>query len=516
MLDFSTNNSLVNLVMQHCDRSPDSPAIIGSAGAVTYGDLGKEIKRVSAHLQNRGIPVGGVVAIIQRNVPSAIAHILGTLHAGCIYCPVDPNADTERINLILEASNAIHCLTERSVVREHELKCHDMTLCEEVSSVAGAVTVQQRWHPVAYIMFTSGSTGVPKGVVIGHENLLSIYESWRTIYALDRIKSHLQLASLSFDVFAGDWIRALCSGAALYIPTDICHEQSEKLLAFITNNDIECAEFTPITLRKLYRYALSTNQRLDNFKILIAGSDVMHVSEFQELRRLLNGTCRLISSYGTTETTIDSLYFEPTGKMLNEMNSEDPLPIGRPFPSVEVAILNEVGLPVVAGEVGELYIGGAGVGHGYILHNARTAGRFLRRLPMGRSGRWYRTGDLASYNVGNIRLHGRADAQVKILGKTIDLTEIEYKLRNCSGVAECVATTIPDGLERKIVVLIKTGLIAGQLVKEKVFTYLSDHLEPMLIPSEVYVVSSLPMTVSGKIDRRAVHNYAVECAGDVL
>ncbi|ANJ57705.1 hypothetical protein PMA3_22095 [Pseudomonas silesiensis] len=510
MLRATHHDSILDLILKFCHTTPNSVAIVTDDKTVSYQTLELELYKVSAYIQSKGIEPGSVIAIMQDNVSSALASLLGCLHAGCIYCPIDPLMTPTKIQRTLIVANVELVLSAPDLPYTRQDNDPEFVHYNDLSAPAFDTFITQRYHPLAYIMFTSGSTGDPKGVAIGHVNLIETFKSWNDIYQLNSIKKHLQFASLSFDVFAGDWIRGLCSGASIFVPTSAKKHVAGSLANFIATHKIECAEFTPIILRELYTYALNNGIILNSFKLLIAGSDVMRAREFKDIRKIIGDDCRLVFSYGTTETTIDSTFFEPTKEDLANLRDDAPLPIGVPFPSAQIAILKNDGKHANQHEIGELYIGGAGVGLGYLHHDSRTAGRYLRRLPLGRHERWYRTGDLASYDGKNFSLHGRADARVKVLGKLIDLTELESHLRDHEDILECVATATLHEIDKKIILLIKLNTHCKAPNHESIARHIS-HLDDYPVHNDnIYFIRNLPMTMSGKIDRTEANKIAVK------
>ncbi|SEE49585.1 AMP-binding protein [Pseudomonas kilonensis] len=503
------HDSILDLVLGHCYSSPDTAAIVVGDSVVTYQELRDKIYKVSTYIQGRGVEVGSVIAIMQNNIGDALASMLGCLHAGCIYCPIDASLPPAKIQRTLAVANVEFVLSEQDLPYIWQSDDPEFVHYKELPIPASYAALTQRYHPLAYIMFTSGSTGDPKGVAIGHANLIEIFRGWDEIYQLKKLKRHLQFASLSFDVFAGDWLRGLCSGAIIYVPTSAEKYVVENLAEFIITYQIECAEFTPIILRELYGYALRNNVKLSSFKLLIAGSDVMRVREFKDVRKIISDDCRLVFSYGTTETTIDSTYFEATHEALSKLQNDAPLPIGVPFPCTLITILKDDGTHTDLHEVGELYIGGGGVGQGYLHHDVRTSGRYLRRLPLGRHARWYRTGDLASYDGQNFNLHGRADARIKVHGKLIDLTELEAHLRAHEDILECVATTTRHDLNKKILLLVKLKPTSARLKREAIAEHVSNLEDYPVSSNDIYFTKDLPVTMSGKIDRVEANRIAI-------
>ena len=162
---------------------------------------------------------------------------------------------------------------------------------------------------LAYVIYTSGTTGTPKGCMIAHANLLPTYSSWKEAYHLSDTDIHLQMAPVGFDVFSGDWIRALCSGATLVLCPKNISIDPEKLYQLIIQEKITCAEFVPAILRQLINFVKKNNYNLQQFRLLVCGSDQWTMGEYRSVKKLCDKESRIISSYGLTETTIDSTFY---------------------------------------------------------------------------------------------------------------------------------------------------------------------------------------------------------------
>lgn len=269
-------------------------------------------------------------------------------------------------------------------------------------------------NTLAYIAYTSGSTGNPKGVMVTHANIFSIYNAWKQVYNLTSDDRHLQIANFGFDVCSGDIIRAFGSGAHLVIcPSEIILNP-EKLFNLLKKQVIKIAEFTPVVLRKLINYLNEVN--LNFMRLLICGSDAWSIKEYKVFKSYLNPNARLINSYGTTETAIDSTYFE-WNESISQLNELSAVPLGKPFPNSKIKILNEA-LKECPPEVhGEIYIGGEGVSLGYLNQPELTQKKFISLLLNNKNEIFYKTGDRGYYLAdGNIMFLGRSDDQIKIMG----------------------------------------------------------------------------------------------------
>lgn len=494
------NNSILYYIEKACLNNPEKIAIVTKKSLLTYAEIWDKACDISAYLQNLNISSGSVIALIQNDIENALPTIFGILHAGCIYTPISPDAPKNRVDYMLNVGKVAHII--------HDVKAYDdfginlsSTHIEDIPKYDNKISPKE--FPIAYIMFTSGSTGDPKGVAITHLNLKSIYEAWESEYKLLEIDSHLQMANLTFDVFAGDWLRSLCSGATLYAIEDILNASPDEVIDFINKYKIQCAEFTPMRIRQIYKTVLERGEKLNSFKLLICGSDTMRVREFKTIQSLIDPSCRLIFSYGTTETTIDSSYFEPDKSELGKLNDDLILPIGKPFNGTDFKIFAQNGIEITDNSIGELYIGGMGVGAGYILHNSKTAGKYKRRLPLFSSSRWYKTGDLASYDGKYYWLHGRADSSIKIKEKFVDLPDIEAIIRTYEGIEDCAVAAIHNGIDLELKALV-TPVDDSQICVKSLANHISMHSSVPIDNENIFNIKKLPMTFSGKIDRNEV------------
>jgi non-ribosomal peptide synthetase component F len=271
------------------------------------------------------------------------------------------------------------------------------------------------------------------------------------------------MANFSFDVFTGDWVRALCSGGSLVLCSPMAMLEPARLYDLMRECRVTCAEFVPAIMRMLISHLTDTKQDLSFMRLIAVGSDIWFGAEYAALKRLGGDNARVVNSYGTAETTIDSTYFEAVDIDSRVLRPDAPVPIGRPLSNARVYILDDHLQPVPVGVRGELCIGGSGVARGYLNDSALTAERFLQD-PFMPGGRLYRTGDQARYRAdGTIELLGRSDQQVKLRGFRIELGEIEGVLIDHPAVL--ASAVILDGKktqtnlleERLIAYLVPTG-----------------------------------------------------------
>ncbi|MBD2040609.1 non-ribosomal peptide synthetase [Microcoleus sp. FACHB-672] len=515
------------------ERTPDAIAAVFENQNLTYRELNKKANFLANHLQTLGVQPEVLVGIcVERSLEMLVA-LLGILKAGGAYVPLDPTYPSERLAFMLQDAQVPVLLTQTRLLENlpkysAQIVCLDQWNDGDIpsqNSIQSKATDYfknpQLTQPcsssnLAYVIYTSGSTGTPKGVMISHSNLINAYTAWKNNYSLDSTATcHLQMANFSFDVFSGDLIRALCFGGKLVLcPRDFLLEP-EKLYSLMVQEKIDCAEFVPAVLRGLIQYLEKTNQSLKFMRLLIAGSDSWYGKEYQEVKRFCGAETRVINSYGLTEATIDSTYFESN---VTELQSEGLIPIGRPFAGTQTYILDSHLQPVPVGVSGELYIGGNSLARGYLNRPDLTAEKFIpnpffkEREGEGdlirASNRLYKTGDLARYLPdGTIELLGRIDFQEKIRGFRIEISEIEAIINQHPIVHQSVIIARKDvpGEKRLVAYLVPSSLIPDPsfLIKD-LREFIKEKLPDYMVPASFVILEALPLTPNGKVDRKAL------------
>ncbi|MFI9782915.1 amino acid adenylation domain-containing protein [Kitasatospora sp. NPDC051984] len=480
------------------------PAPDGTVRRLDYGELDRRSRRAAGQLRQLGVRDGSVVALCLDKSPEQIVALLAVLRAGGAYLPLDPGHPVDRLTYMTSNADAVLLLTDRDRPELAGLAPRVLTLDELDAAPEGPAPEAVALDAPAYVIYTSGSTGRPKAVRVSHRNLASVYAGWRAEYRLDsEVRVHLQMAAQSFDVFTGDLVRALCSGGHLVLVDRDLLFDTARLYRTMVQERVDCAEFVPAVARGLLAHCEREGHRLDFMRLLIVGSDAWKVEEHRRLHALCGPGTRLVNSYGLTEATIDSAWFEGPADGVEPGRM---VPIGRPFPNSALYVLDEHGEPVPPGVAGELWVGGAGVADGYVGDPEQTAERFTVRSPGGRPVRLYRTGDLAHWAAdGTVRLLGRADNQVKVRGHRIEPGEIETQLAALPGIAACAVTVRQvddDG----------GGVLCAYYVPEpgaqpdqrELRRQLADRLPAYMTPSHLTELPALPLTPNGKVDTAAL------------
>jgi myxalamid-type nonribosomal peptide synthetase MxaA len=498
------------------EKTPDAVAVVFDEQSLTYQELNERANQLAHYLQKLGVEPEVLVGICVERSLEMVIGLLAILKAGGAYVPLDPRLPQERLAFMVEDAQVSLLLTQTQLLQSLKLLPTQLINLdkdwEEITQLPHSNHIQIQLHPdnLAYIIYTSGSTGQSKGVMIQHRSLVNAYFAWETIYQLSTTAtSHLQMANFSFDVFSGDLIRALCSGGKLVLcPRDFLLSP-EQLYKLMQQEKVDCAEFVPAVLRNLIQYLEISQQRLDFMRLLICGSDSWSGAEYQKFFQYCSLQTRLINSYGLTEATIDSSYFETTAK---DVTLDQLVPIGKAFPNNKLYVLDKNLHPLPIGIPGELYISGVSLARGYTHRPDLTAQKFIPNPFSNQPGEHlYKTGDIVRYlSDGNIEFLKRIDHQVKIRGFRIELGEIEAKLVQHSCVQESVVVVREDNPgDKRLVAYIVSNTHNSELENNRELTphlrqFLKESLPDYMVPAAFVILAKLPLTPNGKIDRKAL------------
>jgi amino acid adenylation domain-containing protein len=506
---------LNTLFKNHYLSHPERPALNYKNQIYSYKELNQRSNQLAHYLKSKAVKSGTIVALISTNYLERIVSIIALWKLGAAYLPIDPNYPIKRINFIIQDSKVNFIITDKEIYQNFFLNsAYIPILLDDQNTKKDTFPTDDLsdfndTEAIAYIAYTSGSTGSPKGVSITHGNIASVYDAWEQVYDLTYRDRHLQIANFGFDVCSGDIIRAIGSGSQLVIcPTEVIFNP-EKLYHLLKKEAITIAEFTPVILRKLIQYLKTKKLDLHFMRLLICGSDAWSLREYKEFKSYLNSGSRLINSYGTTEATIDSTYFELNTAMppLNDLTS---VPLGKPFPNTKVKILNEKLEECPTGVQGEIYIGGSGVSLGYLNQPELTQQKFISlSLDNKISEVFYKTGDAGYYLTdGNIVFLGRMDAQSKIMGLRINLIEIENTLNSYQNIEKAIVLphSSLDATEQFLVAHIRYN---KKFKINEYIDFLKNQLPSYSIPAVYFPLGTFPVSPHGKVDRLKLSNFLI-------
>ncbi|MFE4971964.1 amino acid adenylation domain-containing protein [Kitasatospora sp. NPDC056651] len=505
------------LIAKAAAERPEAVAVVtpGRDGTrrTTYRELDRRSHRTAVRLRELGVGEGSVVAVCLDKSPELITTLLAIWRAGAAYLPLDPGHPADRLAHQVADAGAALVVVDQGRPLAADLPA-DLVTLEELDRPAGTAPQLPAADPdrAAYVIHTSGSTGRPKGVRVDHRNLAAVTAGWRAEYRLDtEVRVHLQMAGTAFDVFSGDLARALSTGGTLVLVDRELLFDTARLYRVMREEAVNGGEFVPAVARALLAHCERDGLALDFLRLLIVGSDSWKAAEHQRLRELCGPRTRLVNSYGLTEASVDSTYYEGAAERLEPGRM---VPIGRPFPNSAVYVLDPYREPVPVGVPGELWIGGAGVAAGYPNDPEQTARRFVTRELDGTTVRLYRTGDLGHWDTaGTVHLLGRIDNQVKVRGHRIELGEIEAHLTARPELAQACVTVRPDARGEAALAAYVVPAEGTLLDRRELRRHLAEHLPTVMIPSYLTELPALPLTPNGKVDVAALPEPKADTAG---
>ncbi|WP_219536840.1 non-ribosomal peptide synthase/polyketide synthase [Nonomuraea guangzhouensis] len=477
------DGTLPVLIAARAAACPDRPALSDEARTLSYAQVEARANQQAHHLLAMGVGRETIVGLCLPRGVDMIVAILAVWKAGAAYLPLDPDYPADRLSYMLSDSHAELLVTAGDLTRP--LDAGDLpviTLDDPVLDTRPATTPEVAILPdqAAYLIYTSGSTDRPKGVVVSHRNLAAVVHAERDDMDVTPADTTLQLASFSFDVAGSEVFPALAGGAHIVIPDALTRRSAPDLQRLLRDRAITIGHIPPTVLQHLDPTTLPA------LRVLATGGEPCP----PDVARAWSAGRRFINAYGPTETTICAV------------NASDPdtstaLPIGTPIPNARAHVLHRHLIPVPAGVPGELYIGGAGVARGYHRRPVLTAERFVAG-PDG--SRLYRTGDLVRWRGdGQLDFLGRTDHQIKLRGHRIEPAEIEHALTSHPAVATAHVIAHQQRLVAYLIPSEKPIPPINEL-RDHLRTSLPDHM----IPAIFIELAAFPLTPNGKIDRAAL------------
>jgi amino acid adenylation domain-containing protein/non-ribosomal peptide synthase protein (TIGR01720 family) len=481
-------------------RTPRAIAVKYEQQRLTYKDLDSMADRIAGALRKKGVRPESLVGICLDRSPEMVAALLGTLKSGGAYMPLDPAFPAERLRYMVQDSGAsvIVCsaavLEKLNNIEAEKLKVEDLLSAGDAHGACEKSLVSGG-HP-AYVIYTSGSTGEPKGAVLTHASLMNHMAWMQRVHPIGPGDPVLQKTVFTFDASVWEFYAPLLAGGTLVMARPGGHQDPEYLVRCVQEEAITILQLVPLQLR--FMLEQKGIEHCHSLKRVYCGGEVLSRDLVETFYQRVP-SAKLYNLYGPTETTIDATMAE-----CERMADGEAASIGKPVANTQVYVLDDAGEPVPVGCWGELYIGGAGLGRGYLRRAALTAERFVPN-PFSASGgeRLYRTGDQVRWLAdGNLEFMGRLDHQVKFRGHRLELGEIVAALRRHADVEQAVVVVREDRGEKRLVAYV---VAKG---KEPGRAELRSHLQTLLpeyaVPSDFVLMERLPLLPNGKIDRKAL------------
>ena len=486
------------LIAQQAVKYPDKVAIQHNGQSITYRELDIRSNQVATWFAANNINGNDIVAVVMdRSIKLAVC-LLGIIKTGAAYLPIDPNLPADRVNFILKDCKVkVLCTTIEYVdlyQNDDKILFDDVWLKRHIYPV-NDLNKNRKGSDLAYILYTSGSTGFPKGVAIEHHSLINFLLSIQKSPGISKDDIMLSISTISFDIAQLEFFLPLISGAKLIIVDNDVAKDGRALLGIIKAEQISIVQATPFTWRMLLQSGWPEILPIKAF----CGGEAMS----KDLAHKLLGKClELWNMYGPTETTIYSL-------IKKIAINDEVITIGKPIDNTTAYVLDKDQNQVTDGEEGEIYIGGYGVAREYICRPELTEERFIADKFAGdNSAKIYKTGDWGRVlNNGEIQYLGRIDHQIKIRGYRIETDEIEYQIKQLKGVKETVIILHEDRLENKQLVayVVAKKLISHSQRDEQTRQWksaLKAKLPGYMVPSSFIIIPKIPLMPNGKLDRK--------------
>jgi nonribosomal peptide synthetase DhbF len=508
--------TLPQLFEQCVERSPDAIAVVFEELALSYAQLNARANRLAHRLIAEGVGPEHVVAIALPRSMDLVVVLLAVLKAGAAYLPLDPDYPADRLAFMLDDARPIRVLTQRALAGKlpHtvSLYCLDDAATQdglEQASQAnpsdadrcGALCSQH----AAYLIYTSGSTGRPKGVVVPHQNVVRLFARTQHWFGFDAQDVWTLFHSYAFDFSVWELWGPLLHGGRLVVVPYLTSRSPADFLRLLVQQQVTVLNQTPSAFYQLMQ-ADAEHPELSKqlaLRTVVFGGEAL---ELQHLRgwyeRHAYDAPVLVNMYGITETTVHVTHIELNSQVDGRKGHSL---VGRPIPDLQVYVLDGWLQPALAGVTGELYVAGEGLARGYLNRLGLTAERFVAN-PFGPAGsRMYRAGDLARWLPdGTLDYLGRIDHQVKIRGFRIELGEIEACLARDPAVAQVAVIAREETAGSKQLVAYVVAAAGERIDTVALRGGLADQLPDYMVPAALVVLEALPLTVNGKLDRKAL------------
>ncbi|MCV7309796.1 amino acid adenylation domain-containing protein [Mycobacterium paraffinicum] len=484
---------------RQAERRPDAPALFASSGDLSYGQLRDQALAVAAALRAAGVGAGDTVAVMGPKTAEQVPALLGILSVGAAYLPIGADQPRDRAERILGTGAvclALVCGGQRLALPVPELSLADVL--REPPVVTENISAGVDPDGLAYVLFTSGSTGEPKGVEVTHDAAMNTVEFIASHFEIGPADRCLALSTLEGDISVMDIFVTLRTGGSIVVVDEAQRRDPDAWARLIDTHQVTVLHFMPGWLEMLIEVG---HGRLSSVRVIPTGGDWVRPEVARRLKAEAPGL-RFAGLGGATETPVHNTIFEVDDP--DTLPSDwTALPYGVPLTNNACRVVNDLGDDCPDWVAGELWVSGRGLARGYRGRPDLTVERFVEHG----GHRWYRTGDLARYwPDGTLEFVGRADHRIKISGYRVELGEIEAALRRLPGVAIAVAALLPasGGSEMLAAAVCPESSSGAGLTAERIRELMGELVPAHMVPRHVALVGRIPFTDAGKIDRRAV------------
>lgn len=512
--EYTGERNVTTLFENRAALNPENIALQLNGATTSYRELNELSERIAYYLQSvKAVKPGDLVGVLLEREMSLLPCLLAIWKAGAAYVPIDTSYPAERVQAIIKDARLKVVLTRGEFIRsllelESDVEIIDLSkeLPEIIRCNHSPAPVQRNGNELAYVMYTSGSTGTPKGVMIAHRSLFN-YINWAAQEYTKGEKAGFALyTSISFDLTVTSLFLPLITGNTLFIyPEKEHHLLIEEVL---TEDRASVIKLTPAHLRVICESNVLKNYKTSQSKTFIVGGEQLETSLALAIFQKFDGRVEIFNEYGPTEATVGCMIYR-----FDPLEDRSAVPIGVPARNTSIYLLDKFLQPVATGVQGEMYISGDGVAEGYYLNDALTREKFVDN-PFVEGEKMYRTGDVAvRLTNGNIVYKGRMDDQVKIRGFRIEIGEIESRLKKYDAIEEAVVVATERNGDKCLV---------GYYVAEKEIPatllrhFLTERLPEYMVPAYFVHLLSLPLTINGKVNKRALPAPEVTAGEDYV
>ena len=499
-LEYDKNIPFIKYFEEQVEKTPEEIAIVFEYKSMTYRELNEKVNSLAYELRQNGVRNNTVVGILLERSFEMLISILAVLKSGGSYIPIAVDYPKDRVQYMLEDSDASILLTSqnrRNRVDKKIINVKEPSIYEKHKENLENISNPE---DLSYLIYTSGSTGTPKGVMLKQQNLSNFYNSMKNIidYLKDG-KNHkiLSITTVSFDIFAFETLMSLTRGLTVYLTNENGQKMTPVIERTIKENEVEIMQTTP-SVMKFHLENLNDKNSLKSLKYIMLAGEPLQKSLVKKIKSIIPNVT-IYNGYGPSETTIFSTVTDVTNK------SE--ITIGKPINNTQIYILNKNKKILPPGNIGEMYISGDGVGKGYMHKEKQTKESFIPN-PFIDGKIMYKVGDLGAFkDNGEITCHGRIDNQVKIRGLRIELQEIEKRMQPVYNIADCaVVKKVVNGKDALCAYYVENGHVSKAVLKTVLYSKLPEYM----VPQYFIKLDKLPHTPNGKVDRKALPEPFIE------
>ena len=498
---------MITNVLQYLNRqlvlNREKVAVIDTKLALTYENiyLGANDISVKIHEIQSGLINKPIIVFCEKSALEYLA-LMGVLYSGNYYVPLDVKMPVERLKIIFELLHSEIVITTSEYTKILEDIGFDgrLILLENINFFKKESIPIDKWKPAvidtdpAYVLFTSGSTGIPKGVIVSHRAVIDYIEWQCEKFCFDESTILGSQAPFYFDASMPDIYSPLCSGATLNIIPENLFLLPNKLIEYINAQSINTLIWVPSALINLTSKDFFEINKIQELRLVMFCGEVMPNKHLNIWRRYYPDA-KFVNLYGPTEAAYACTYYEVN----REFSDDESLPIGKPCENTDILVLNENNQRVVSEEPGELCVRGSSLANGYFNNRDRSNEAFtINPLNHLYEEKIYSTGDIVKYNAyGELEYIGRKDFQIKHMGYRIELGEIEMSTYGMEEIKQCCA--IYDDIHSKIVLYCALN---GSKSEKDIYNFLKGRIPKYMLPSKIFILNNLPLNANGKIDRK--------------